>query len=69
MKSYIVYDERARYDVDEAQVLVACSSVAEALSYLNKEFPQGVIVEYDVIKGNKMVNEVVRFDLSRRGER
>lgn len=59
-KSWIVYDHRANFDVDDATVLVSCSSLPEARKYL-KDFREydPVIFEYNVAADNKLVNGVI----------
>jgi len=46
---WLVYDERATMgDTDDAIVLVACSSLQEAYSYTEIDFPAGQIFRYDL---------------------
>ncbi len=56
-KSFVVYDERGILEPDEAQVLVACSSLKEAWSYVRGTFGSGAIYEYDVTPRGELVNE------------
>jgi hypothetical protein len=46
-KTYIIYDGRARQDIDAASVLDTADTFAEALEASRRCGPDSVIVEYD----------------------
>lgn len=57
-RTYIVYDERVwglgnpdigvmEFDTDNATILVACDSLAEAKGYIRDHFEGGVVLSYN----------------------
>lgn len=48
-KLYVLYDERAYFDVDEAAVLCTADSLEEARADKRDLFPLAVIYEYDLV--------------------
>lgn len=62
---YVLYDERARQDTDEATVLVACNNIKEAREYKRKDFPNSVIVKYGIKKvngENHLIDEEILYE-------
>jgi len=55
-KAYVLYDERALYDVDNAAVLTVSDSLREARADRRDMFPNGVIYEYDERVGDEYKN-------------
>lgn len=56
MKTWIIFDARARYDIDSATVYEAgFYALKKARKIRNKDWPDGVIVEY-VVKGKTLLN-------------
>lgn len=58
-KAFIVYDERGVLDPDDAALLVSCSSLGEAWSFVRGDFGSGAIYEYDVTRGRELINETL----------
>ena len=50
-KQWVLYDERANYDEDEATVLSSADSLEEARRDKRELFPSAVIFEYVVKNG------------------
>ncbi len=55
MKQYVLYDERALANVNDAQVLSTAGSLEEAREDKKDMFPNAVIYEYSEIN-NELVN-------------
>jgi hypothetical protein len=58
---YIVYDGRARYDEDEATVLVSCDTLEEAKGRC-PEFGDCVVFEYDIAGESTLINGRLVYD-------
>jgi len=57
---WVIYDERAQaIDTDDCSVLESCRSLKDVSKscFDGKEGPLGIVFEYDVAKGNELVNE------------
>lgn len=54
-KKYVIYDERAKFEVATASIYTICDSLKEAKEDKRNMFPDGVIYEYKT-KGDTLIN-------------
>lgn len=59
-KMYILYDERAISNVDDATVLDTCDTKQEAINTKREFFPGAVVFEYDYKDGKLLNGRLIR---------
>ena len=63
MKKFLLFDARARYDIDKAMVFTVSDSLKEAKRDKRDFGSDSVIVQYDTVPGtNKLANPEILND-------